>query len=249
MESLKGKVALVTGSAHRVGKGIALALAEQGVHQVVHYGSSADEAEQTRQAVEAHDVRAITHSTDLSDPAAIGELFAVLEAEFGRLDILVNSAARFDRGPFDAISVEDWDRSMAVNLRAPFLCMQHAARLMTEGGLIVNIADNSGVHPWENFTQHGVSKAALLHLTRIGARVLAPAIRVNALVLGPIIPTQGVDEDSERWQNAIEWLPLARSGSVEGIGAMVCQLAVTDFITGSLIHMDSGEDLLGPGRN
>lgn len=252
--NLEGKVALVTGGAHRVGKGIARALAERGAHIVIHYGSSADAAEETRREItEEYGVQAMTHSADLAEPDAIAWLFAAVRDRFRRLDVLVNSAATFDHGPFDAITLEQWERSMNVNLRAPFLTTQHAARLFgtkrEEAACIVNIADLSGLYPWRNFTQHGVSKAGLIHLTKITARELAPAVRVNALALGPIMPPQGASAESEAWQRTVKATPLGRSGSPQGVGQMVCAIAENAFMTGAILTLDSGESLLGPASN
>ena len=250
--NLQNRVALVTGAAHRVGRGIALALAREGTHIVLHYGRSEEAARRTQSEIEGLGVEAFPVSADLADPSQIEFLFAATQERFGRLDVLVNSAARFDRQPFDEISVEDWDRTMQVNLRAPFLCTQQAARLMRsverpqdEPAAIVNIVDLAGVYAWRNFTQHGVSKAGLLHLTRITARVLAPAIRVNALILGPIMPTQtkGVDET---WQRIVSSLPLKRAGGPEVVGQSVVFLAQNDWITGAALDVDGGERLIGP---
>ncbi len=250
---LKGRVALVTGGAHRVGKGIALALAREGAHTAVHYGRSASEAARTTAEIEAWGVQAASFQADLAEPAHIERLFAAVEERFGRLDVLVNSAASFERAPFESITAEQWDRVMAVNLRAPFLCTQHAARLMrasprppTEPALIVNIADLSGLYAWRGFAHHGVSKAGLIHLTRETARELAPAIRVNALVLGPTLPTQGADPHQENWQCIAESLPLQRTGSPEEAGQAVVFMARSDSLTGAVIPLDSGESLLGP---
>jgi NAD(P)-dependent dehydrogenase (short-subunit alcohol dehydrogenase family) len=248
--NLAGKVALVTGSAHRVGKGIALALAGQGVNIIVHYGKSHEEAINTVAELEALGVMAVLHSADLADKNQIDDLFTAVRNRFGTLDILVNSAASFVKQPFDAISVEDWDRVMAVNLRAPFLCSQHAARIMNDAerespALIANIADLSGVDPWLDFVQHGVSKAGLRHLTTILARQLAPEIRVNTLTLGPILAPPHSDPDSAFWQRLEQRLPMKRSGTAEEVGQAVVALAQNDFITGAEIHVDGGEHLVG----
>ena len=248
---LRGKVALVTGAAHRVGRGIALALAGAGAHIVLHYGRSQEEAARTEGDLRALGVGVLAYSADLRDPDAITALFEAARAHFGRLDVLVNSAASFDRQPFDTISVEDWERSLQINLRAPFLATQQAARLMRihtrpegESALIVNISDLSGIHVWRGYTQHGVSKAGLLHLTRITARELAPEVRVNAIVPGPILPPPGAEADSDSWARAQARVPLRRAGSPELVGEAVLFLARNDFITGAALPLDGGEALL-----
>jgi pteridine reductase len=251
---LQNKAALVTGSAHRVGKAIALALARQGANILIHYGRSEDEAERTRQEIEALGVAASTFSANLAEPEEIDALFEAARQRFGRLDVLVNSAATFQKEPFDKVTPESWARSMRVNLRAPFLCSQQAARLMRMGerdtpALIVNIADLSGVYPWDGYVQHGVSKAGLLHLTKVSARMLAPAIRVNALVLGPILPPSGMDAASDRWKQIEGSVPMGRSADPDEVGQAVVSLAENDYITGAELFVDGGEGLLGAVNN
>ncbi|NDJ52941.1 MAG: SDR family oxidoreductase [Chloroflexi bacterium] len=249
---LQNRVAIVTGSAHRVGKGISLALAQAGSHIVVHYGRSEEAAKACQTTIEALGVEVMLVSADLRDPEAISGMFEAVEQRFGRLDILVNSAARFDRQPFDTISVEDWERSMQVNLRAPFLATQYAARLMRRSerpdgapGCVINIADLSGVYPWVGFAQHGVSKAGLLQLTKASAHELAPDVRVNALLLGPIIPVQGKGDADPAWQATLNRLPMGVAGGVETVGETVVHVARSDFMTGATINLDGGEGLIG----
>jgi NAD(P)-dependent dehydrogenase (short-subunit alcohol dehydrogenase family) len=254
--NLTGKVALVTGGAHRVGKAIALALAREGAHLVLHYGTSAGAAQQTAEEIAALGVDALPVQADLSDPAAIDALFQTVNDHFGRLDMLVNSASNFMKQPFDEITLDDWKDALQVNLRAPFLCTQRAARLMNmtprpadEPALIVNIADLSGVFPWSSFVQHGVSKAGLIHLTHITARELAPDIRVNAVVPGAVLPPVGMEPDSPRWAYLGERVPLKRTGHPDYVGQTVIFLAKNDYITGAVIPVDGGEHLIGPPGN
>ncbi|MBN1200567.1 MAG: SDR family oxidoreductase [Anaerolineae bacterium] len=253
--NLKGKTALVTGAAHRVGKAIALALAREGVSIIVHYGRSADAAQQTIGEITALGVEALPVQADLRDPAQIAALFQAVEDRFGHLDILVNSAASFVKQPFEDVTVDSWKDVMQANLRAPFLCSQHAARLMRavqrpadEPALIVNIADLSGLQVRSGYVQHGISKAGLLHLTNISAHELAPDIRVNAIIPGPILPPPGVSPDSERWQQIGARVPLRRPGHPGHIGQTVVFLATNDYITGAAIPVDGGEHLIDPTR-
>lgn len=253
---LHGKVALVTGAAHRVGKSIALALAREGARVVVHYGGSADAAQATADEIAALGVAALLVQADLSQPEAIARLFEAVEARFGRLDVLVNSASNFMKQPLDTITLDDWQLTMAINLQAPFLCTQHAARLMraTERpagtpALIVNITDLAGLYPWRGFVQHGVSKAGLVHLTKVSARELAPAIRVNAIAPGPVLPPATMDPDGEAWQRVYAAVPLQRPGTPEHVAQTVVFLAQNDYITGAVIPVDGGESLLGAANH
>jgi pteridine reductase len=251
---LEGKVALVTGGAHRVGKAIALALADAGANLVIHYGSSEAEAHETVREIKSRGVQAIAVQADLSDPAAIAALFEAITERFARLDVLVNSAANFVKQPFDEATPEDWMTVMQVNLRAPFFCTQHAARLMRavrrpadQPAAIVNISDLAGLYPWRDFALHGIAKAGVLHLTRITARELGPDIRVNAIIPGAILPPSSMSPDSERWRRMGESVPLQRTGDPKYIAQTVVFLAHNDYITGAAIPVDGGEHLIGVG--
>jgi pteridine reductase len=245
-------VALVTGAARRVGRAIALALAAEGVDVVLHYGRSADDAARTADEIRAAGVDVLPVSADLADAAAIERLFEATRERFGRLDVLVNSAAMFRKRAFESVSLADWDEVMGVNLRAPFLCTQHAARLMRassrpagDSALVVNIADLSGVQVWRGYAVHGISKAGVLHLTSVAALELAPAVRVNAIVPGPILPAVGVDPTGAVWARIVDSLPLARAGDPSDIARAVVFLARSDFITGIALPVDGGQHLVG----
>ena len=167
---LAGKVALVTGSAHRVGRAIALELAGRGVHILVHYHRAEPaQVRDTVQEIKSLGVDAFAVSADLSMTDGIDTVFDALDEHFDRLDIVVNSAAVFQQRDLLAVSLDDWDLTMAVNLRAPFLITQRAARKMAAnpqpGGAIVNICDAGAQGPWPKYPHHGISKSALWSLT------------------------------------------------------------------------------------
>jgi NAD(P)-dependent dehydrogenase (short-subunit alcohol dehydrogenase family) len=244
MSALADRVALITGGAHRVGRGIALALARAGAHVVVHYHTAAHEADETVQAIAALGRRALAVQADLRDPAQVERMFDAAAAHFTHLDVLVNSAGIMERTDALEISVEQWDRTLEVNLRAPFLCSQHAARRMPAegGGVIVNIADVAGLRPWPHYVHHSVSKAGLIMLTQTLALALAPRVRVNAVVPGPVAMPQGWE--AEHWRSIWERLPLQRAGTPDDVGAAVVYLAQADFATGSVLTVDGGDLLL-----
>ena len=245
---LAGKVALVTGSARRVGRAIALELARQGAHILVHYHSTQpEETRETVQEIKSLGVDAFAVSADLSQPQGIDALFAGLESHFDRLDIVVNSASVFQQRDFMDVSLADWDLTMALNLRAPFLITQRAARLMAAnprpGSAIVNICDAGAEGPWPKFPHHGISKAALWRLTQVSALALAPNIRVNAILAGPVLKTDRADLSDEAWARVADRLPLGRTGAPEDVARAVVYLCQEDFITGALLHVNGGEHL------
>lgn len=252
---MSDRVALVTGGGRRLGRGISAALAGAGAHVVVHYGRSRGEAEQTGKELEQLGIRVECLQADLMDAQAIERLFREVQDRFGRLDILVNSAASFEKSALGEISAEKWDRVLAVNLRAPLLCMRAALPLLGRGkssrkapAAIINVADLSGIHPWPGYAHHGVSKAGLLHLTAIAARELAPSIRVNSVVPGPILPPPGASEQDDDWQQLMQTVPMKRAGTLREIGEAVVFLCQNDFITGERLVVDGGEHLLGAGK-
>ena len=174
---IQGKVALVTGGAHRVGKAIALALARSGAHVAITYNSSAEQAQATMAEIKQSGVRAAAVQCDQAQIESIDGLFGSLQREFERLDILVNSAAMMERMPVWGVTPDHWDRVLNTNLRGPFFIAQAAARWMIEsgGGAIINIADSSALRPWPSYVAHTASKSGLVALTKALALALAPS--------------------------------------------------------------------------
>jgi NAD(P)-dependent dehydrogenase (short-subunit alcohol dehydrogenase family) len=196
---IRDRVALVTGGAHRVGRSIALALAREGAHVAITYHASADKAQRTVAEIEACGVGGLAVQCDQSDATQVSAVFDAIQARWGRLDILVNSAAIMQQKPFLDITPQDWDTTIGINLTGPFLFSQHAGRMMlarssTTGetsGVIVNIADEAGLTPWPRYVHHSISKAGVIMLARAAALALAPKVRVNAVAPGP--QTGGLD--------------------------------------------------------
>jgi pteridine reductase len=242
---LTDKVALVTGAGQRVGRAIALGLAERGASILVHYRSSEDEARETLDDIRALGVRAEAFRADLGQPEEIAALFEAVVRSFGRVDVLVNSASTFRLSDVLDVTVEDWNRVMNVNLRAPFLCSQHAARLMLDGGsgVIVNIADIAGQVPWVRFPHHSVSKAGVVMLTKVFAKSLGPEVRVNAVVPGPVLKPEDMSDD--RWERLGAMLPLRRTGDPGNVVQAVLALVENDFMTGAVLNVDGGDSLIG----
>lgn len=243
MESLAGRAAAVTGGARRLGRALALALARAGCNVIVHYNRSADDAARTVREIEAMGVGARALQADLAVATAAAPLMDAAVAAFGRLDVLVNSASLFERAPVADIDATAWDRVQAVNLRAPFLLSRAAApHLAATGGSIVNIADLSALQPWPTYAHHAVSKAGLVHLTRVLARALGPVVRVNAIAPGTVLPPD--DYTGEDHAGGPDRRVLARAGSPADVEQALLYLVGSPFVTGQVLVVDGGRTLL-----
>jgi pteridine reductase len=237
-----GRVALVTGGARRVGKAIALALAERGADIVIHFNSGAAEAEATAAEVRALGVRAAVVQGDLSDTAVAQQLPARAHEAMGRLDMLVNSAAMMLRTPIGDVSLADWDTMFALNLRAPFFIAQAAAPFLRErGGVIINIADLAAYETWPAYVPHAITKAGIVQMTRGLARALAPEIRVNAVAPGAVLlPDEWGPDAADRLADTT---PLKRLGSASDVAQAVVYLSEAAYVTGEVIIVDGGRHI------
>jgi pteridine reductase len=206
----------------------------------VHYGSSAREATEVVAAIRAEGGTAEAFGADLRDANAARELPTRVVAAFGRLDVLVNSAAVMERQPVESVGIEDWDDVMHLNLRAPFFVAQQAApHLARAGGTIINITDLSGFEPWRNYPVHSVSKAGLVMLTKVLAAALAPAITVNAIAPGTVLLPD--DWGDERREFLAATTPLGRLGSpADAVAALRYLVHQAPFVTGETIVVDGG---------
>ena len=231
-------LALVTGAAQRLGKVFALTLARHGFDIVLHYHRSVDAARKTQAEVESLGRRVILVQADLTDSAQLQSLVSDLYS----LNVLVNSAAFMPGGNVEALTLENWDTSLDLNLRAPFFLAQACAGKMTDGGLIVNITDVGAQKAWSRYPSYTVSKAGLESLTRILARGLAPKIRVNAIAPGFVLQSDIVSD--EEWQRLINRIPLNRAARTEEIASALEFLLKNEYITGQTIVVDGGYSLI-----
>ena len=242
---IRDRVALVTGGAHRVGRSIALALAREGTHVAITYHASADEAQQTVAEIEACGVGGLAVGCDQSDPTQVAAVFDAVRVQWGRLNILVNSAAIMQQKPFLDITPQDWDATLGINLTGPFLFSQHAGRMMlaqsAQGGIIINIADEAGLTPWPRYVHHSISKAGVIMLTRAAALALAPNVRVNAIAPGPVLKPEGWSD--ERWETLRPSTPLDRLGSPQDVVEAVLYVIRAEFVTGHVLVVDGGRML------
>lgn len=248
---ISGKIALITGGAHRVGKAITLMLAQAGATVVVNYHAAADEALATVAEAEALGVAAMAIQGDVADRVAVEQMVAAVTERFGGVDIIINNASYFGKTPFpssDPTIYERWERVTRILIDGPFfICNMLVPTMQARGGgAIVNIIDLSVWHPWADFTAHAVGKSGLLALTRQLAFELAPTIRVNAVAPGIVLPPPNY---SERRQTAsAQRNLLERWGSPDDVTKAVKYLLEADFVTGEVVTVDGGERL-GPPKS
>ncbi len=242
--ALARQVALVTGAAKRIGRSIALRLAKEGADVVVNYATSKAEAEELTSEIQSLGRRAIALQADVSRRADVHRMFAAVDNEFGRLDILINNAGMFFEAKFEELTDEQWDRIMNANVKSQFLCAQAAAPAMKRQGhgRIINLSSLGGILPWPAYTHYCVSKAGVIMLTRCLARALAPEILVNSVAPGTI-----------QFPGPSRHLIRITSSAFRGTadrnrrryrGCAVMYFATADFITGQVIAVDGGRTLV-----
>ncbi|MFN8529238.1 MAG: SDR family oxidoreductase [Anaerolineae bacterium] len=247
-QDLTGQVALVTGSAHRVGKAIALELARAGCNVMVHYSSTNDEiARETQREIKSLGVDAGLCKADLGSPAGVQTLIDAVQEQFGQLHILVNSASNFQKRTIMEVTLEEWEETMRINLTAPFLLTQASVKLMLKndppGGVIINILDKGATDAWVDFAHHGISKAGLYALTRVTAAGLGPEIRCNGIIPGGVLKPN--EFDNERWLAlSKENTAMQRPGTAEDVARAAVYLASEDWLTGVVIRVDGGESVI-----
>jgi NAD(P)-dependent dehydrogenase (short-subunit alcohol dehydrogenase family) len=244
------RTALITGAAKRVGRLIALELAAAGYDIAVHYRGSADEAARLAQEIQAMGRRAALIPADLEDEASVETIMPRAIAALGPVGVLVNNASLFERDEALTVTRAEWDRQLAINLRAPFVLMQGFARLLPDdrSGAIVNLIDQRVWNLTPHFVSYTVSKAALWTLTQTMALALAPRIRVNAIGPGPILPNERQSDDQFR----VHWssLPLQQRIEPRDVARAARFLIEAEAVTGQMIAVDGGEHLAWaqPGR-
>ena len=240
---LRGSVALVTGGAIRLGRAIALGLAARGAHIGISYNRSSAPAEATCAEIEALGVGCLALQADFSQSQYMQLIIDQMVKRFGRVDVLVNSAAIFEPGNWDDTTEENWDRHFDINLKAPFFLSQAFARQVARDrrGHIVNIADWRAVRPGTDHVAYTLTKAGLVAMTKSLALALAPNIQVNAIAPGMILPPPG--KDQAYLERMAARVPLGRVGSPEEIVRTVLYLVESDFVSGELVHVTGGEHL------
>jgi NAD(P)-dependent dehydrogenase (short-subunit alcohol dehydrogenase family) len=235
--------ALVTGGAKRLGRAMALALAEAGFDIALHYAASGAEAADTAAEIRARGRRAVTLQADLAQEAEVARLVPAAEAALGPLGVLVNNASAFERDEWDDATRESWDRHLEPNLRAPFVLAQAMAKAVPRGreGVVVNLLDQRVWSLTPHFVSYTVSKAALWTLTQTLALALAPRIRVNGIGPGPALPSPR--QSAEQFERQAGSVPLRRATSPEEVAAALLAILALPSMTGQMIALDGGQHL------
>lgn len=234
------KVALVTGGARRVGAAIVRSFAQRGYDVVLHHGNSPDAANTLASQLEAeYGVRVVVVQEDLVDPTAPARVVQAAVNAFDTLDVVVSSASVMEWRDFEAVTPDDWARTEAINLRAPFFLMQAAGRVVNDGGSIIQIADHlANETGFPRLIPHQVTKAALGQLVRAVADLLAPRIRVNAVSPGLVLAPD--DLSPEATARFLRDVPLARSGTPDDVVAAIHYLVNASYVTGTVLDVDGG---------
>lgn len=244
--TLQEKVALVTGSAKRIGRAVANALADRGVHQAVHYRTSKTEAEDAVKLFRVLGVEAESFQADLSQVKEVEALASEVLKRFGRLDILVNNASVFFPSPLGEVTDHQWDTLINTNLKGPFFLAQKVGLAMKAavGGTIINIGDWAAERPYTGYLPYCISKAGVVAMTKGLAKALAPEVRVNCINPGPVMLPEDLSEAEK--EEIMRKTPLQRTGSPADIAnAVVFLCEGTDFMTGAVITVDGGRAVWG----
>ncbi len=248
MKPLKGKAALVTGAARRLGRASALALARAGADVAITFRNSAREARETVIDLSGFGVRAFALRCDVTEEASVRAMMKEAGTELGRIDILVNNAANYETAEFEKLTVAQWDAIFASNTRGPFLVSREALKWMRRSrgkgtgpveAKIINMGSLGGLRPWATHAHYCSSKAALHMLTKVMAKALAPEIAVNAIAPGMI--DLGEKSAAAFMRKMAKQTPMLRNGRGDEIGAAVLFFATApQFITGQILAVDGG---------
>ena len=228
----------MTGAGKRIGRAVALRLAEEGADVAVHYRESEKDAADVVAEIVKLGRKGVAVRADLRSVDEIRKMFLDTGDQLGRLDLLVNSAANFLPGSVISTTEEIWDASLDTNVKSPFFCAQAAAPMLRRAkGSIVNFADTGGLLGWPGFVSHSVSKAGVVMLTKCLAKALAPEVRVNAIAPGTIT----MPGDPPEWeQEFVKLAPLRKTGRPSDIADAVVYLATAEFLTGHTLVVDGG---------
>jgi NAD(P)-dependent dehydrogenase (short-subunit alcohol dehydrogenase family) len=244
---LRGKTVFVTGAAKRIGREIALGVAQRGANVVIHYNTSRDDAQKTAKDCEKFGAKTLVVRADATKSREIRAAISKAIQKFGQIDVLVNSAAVYKKTPFATLTERDWDFHVDANLKGPFLFALEIGRHMKAknvAGKIINFADWAAIRPYADYLPYCVSKAGVICLTKSLAKALAPNVQVNAIAPGPVLLPEGTGK-KER-QAIISATLVKRLGSPKDVvNAVIFLIEGGDFITGHTLVVDGGRLIAG----
>jgi NAD(P)-dependent dehydrogenase (short-subunit alcohol dehydrogenase family) len=241
---LQNSVVVITGAAMRVGREVALYLSERGANIIFSFYLDSEPWQETKTAIETNGGQCLAMQVEVRDEQQVQNLMDAAVEQFGRIDVLINNASVWLKTPFMDIKSSEWDLSMDINLKGPFLCSQAAARhMLAQGrGVIINITDLSAFQVWPGYAHHAASKAGLVALTKSMAAELAPAVRVNAIAPGTVLLPPNASPEKVQW--AVDKSLLKKVGTPQDVGMMAAFLIENDFATGSVYFIDGGRSLV-----
>lgn len=250
MFDLEGKTALVTGASQNIGRGIAVGLAEAGVDVAVNYppiDGQREKAAETAELVRDAGQEALPVEADVSDVEDVRSMIDTIHEEWGTIDVLVNNAGTSKRCRVAEMPVDLWDHIVAVNLRGTFLPIRFALPRMLDddGGVIVNIASQTGIEGSAELVHYSAAKGGVIALTRALAREVSPTVRVNAVAPGPIRTGKREHGTQDWWEQRTDTVPMDRPGEIDDIVPTVLFLAspMSDYYTGHVLNPDGGETM------
>jgi pteridine reductase len=236
------RVTLVTGGARRVGAAIVRSFAATGDALVLHYGSSGDEAHALAAELREGGTPVLLVHADLRDSASPDYIIEQAITEYGRLDVVISSASLMMRHKLEDVTVEQWDTVHAINLRAPFFLARAAARVMSSGGVIVQMADHLAHETgFPTLYPHQITKSAIPQMVRVLAQAFAPRIRVNAVEPGLVLAPADLTEAT--MARFLEDVPLGRSGAPDDVIGAIHYLVNAPYVTGTVLTVDGGRRL------
>lgn len=241
---IKDSVVIITGAAVRVGREIALALADKGAHIAFTYLAEDEPWQQTRSEIQALGVTCLAEQLEVRDSAQVRTFIQKVSNHFERIDVLINNASIWLKSPFLQISEADWDLALDVNLKGPFLCSQTVAPILLQQGrgVILNITDLSAFQVWPGYAHHSASKAGLVALTKSLAVELAPSVRVNAIAPGTVLLPPNAAPEKIQW--AVDKSLVRRVGTPQDVAQLAIFLIENEFTTGAVYFVDGGRSLV-----
>jgi NAD(P)-dependent dehydrogenase (short-subunit alcohol dehydrogenase family) len=235
---IKGKNVLITGAGKRIGRNLAVNFAKEGANLILHYHSSEKEIKEVEDIVKSHQVKVLSLKADLTDMKDVYFLIKESLIFFRKVDILINNASVYYPTPLDTVKEKDLDLFYSIHVKAPFFLSKELGKVMYENkeGRIINIVDYAPLRPYKDFTPYAVSKGAMLTMTRAFAKEFAPYVLVNAVLPGPIIPAEDLDDLEKPLKKTL----LKKWAGEKEVWKGVKYLIETDFTTGAFLPVEGG---------